>query len=38
MMMSRMIAEDINAPEMRNPLNSGMRKTGWLARLFKKQW
>ena len=34
--MSSMLAEDVNAPELRNPLNSGMRREGWLRRLFRK--
>ena len=34
--MSNMMAEDVNAPELRNPLHSGMRKEGWLRRLMRK--
>ena len=34
--MSYLLAEDVNAPELRNPMNSGMRREGWLRRLLKK--
>ena len=34
--MSSVMAEDVNAPELRNPLHSGMRKEGWLRRLMRK--
>lgn len=34
--LSYMLAEDVNAPELRNPLNSGMRRESWLRRLLKK--
>lgn len=37
MMMSSMLAEDVGAPEIRNPRHSGMRPAkGWLARLLRK--
>lgn len=36
MMMSRIMAEDCGAPELRNPENGAMRHTGWLSRLFAK--
>ena len=32
--LSRLMAEDAGAPELRNPIHSGMRASGWLARLF----
>lgn len=32
---SNMLCEDVCAPELRNPNNSGMRSTGWLKRIFK---
>ncbi len=32
-----MMAEDAGAPELRNPLNSGMRATGLLSRLFGRK-
>ena len=28
------LAEDTGAPELRNPLNSGMQAKGWLSRLI----
>ena len=35
MKMSAQLAEDVNAPELRNPIQSAMRpKAGWLARLL----
>lgn len=34
--LSALLAEDVYAPELRNPKNSGMRARGWFARLFKK--
>ena len=35
MMMSTILAEDVGAPEIRNPSNSGMRPTeSWLKKLF----
>ena len=30
------MAEDVNAPELRNPRISGMKKEGWLRRLLQK--
>ena len=33
MNMTCVLAEDVNAPELRNPKNSGMRFGGWLRRL-----
>lgn len=32
--MAYMLAEDAGAPELRNPLASGMQATGWLSRLI----
>ena len=32
--MANMLAEDAGAPELRNPLNSGMQATSWLNRLI----
>ena len=32
--MASVLAEDVNAPELRNPRNSGMRFGGWLGRLI----
>ena len=29
------LSEDVYAPELRNPNNSAIRFTGWLARIFK---
>lgn len=35
MKMSNQMAEDVNAPELRNPIHSAMRpRAGWLARLL----
>lgn len=34
--MSTMLAEDVCAPELRNPNNSAIRALGWLKRLFKR--
>ena len=31
--MASVLAEDVHAPELRNPKNSGMRFGGWLGRL-----
>ena len=31
------MAEDAGAPELRNPLNSGMQGKGWLSRLFSRK-
>ena len=31
--MASVLAEDVNAPELRNPRNSGMRFGGWLKKL-----
>lgn len=30
-----MLAEDAGAPELRNPRNSAIRASSWLARLFR---
>lgn len=32
--MASILAEDVNAPELRNPKNSGMRFGSWLKRLI----
>jgi hypothetical protein len=32
-----MMAEDSGAPELRNPLNSGMRAKGFFSRLFSRK-
>ena len=32
-----LLAEDAGAPELRNPLNSGMRARGLLSRLFSRK-
>ena len=32
-----LMAEDAGAPELRNPLNSGMRAWSWLNRLFGRK-
>ena len=32
--MASVLAEDVHAPELRNPKNSGMRFGGWLNRLI----
>ncbi|MBR5109796.1 MAG: hypothetical protein IK099_06340 [Clostridia bacterium] len=34
--LSSVLAEDVNAPELRNPITGGMRKDGWLQRLLQK--
>ena len=34
--MASMLAEDVNAPELRNPKNSGMRVKSWLKKLTGK--
>ena len=35
MKLSAQMAEDVNAPELRNPIHSAMRpRKGWLARLL----
>ena len=34
--LSSVLAEDVNAPELRNPMTGGMRKEGWLRRLLQK--
>ena len=34
--MSTMLAEDAGAPELRNPIHSGIRARGWLFRLIFK--
>ena len=34
--MSGVMAEDVNAPELRNPMLSGMKKGSWLLRLMQK--
>ena len=34
MNIATMLAEDTGAPELRNPLNSGMKAESWLRRLF----
>ena len=31
------MAEDVGAPELRNPLTSGMRAKGIFSRLFRKR-
>ena len=31
--MASVLAEDVHAPELRNPKNSGMRVKSWLRRL-----
>ncbi len=36
MMMSRMMAEDCGAPELRNSNNSAMRSNDWLIRLLAR--
>lgn len=35
--MANMLAEDAGAPELRNPLNSGMQAKSWLSRLFGRK-
>ena len=37
MNMAAWMAEDTGAPELRNPLTSGMRAKGSLCRLFRKR-
>ena len=37
MNISAQMAEDAGAPELRNPLTSGMRAKGSLSRLFRKR-
>jgi hypothetical protein len=37
MNMAARMAEDAGAPELRNPLTSGMRAKGFLSRLFGKR-
>lgn len=37
MNIAAMLAEDTGAPELRNPLNSGMRARGLLRRLFGRK-
>ena len=37
MNIAAMMAEDTGAPELRNPLNSGMKATTWLHRLFSRK-
>ncbi len=32
-----LLSEDSGAPELRNPLTSGIRARGWLSRLLKKK-
>ena len=32
--MASVLAEDVHAPELRNPKHSGMRFGGWLGRLI----
>lgn len=36
MMMSRMMADDCGAPELRNLKNSAMRLNGWFTRLLAR--
>ena len=35
--MAAWMAEDVGAPELRNPLTSGMRAKGFFSRLFGKR-
>ena len=35
--LASLMAEDAGAPELRNPLNSGMTAKSWLSRLFSKK-
>ena len=35
--MASILSEDVNAPELRNPLYSGMRFTSWLKRLTSRK-
>jgi len=37
MNIATLLAEDTGAPELRNPLNSGMRAKGLLRRLFARK-
>ena len=37
MNIAAVLAEDTGAPELRNPLNSGMRAKGLLSRLFSRK-
>ena len=37
MNIATLLAEDTGAPELRNPLNSGMRAKGLLSRLFGRK-
>ena len=37
MNIATMLAEDTGAPELRNPLNSGMRSKSWLNRIFGRK-
>ena len=34
--LSALLAEDVHAPELRNPRNGALRARGWFAQLFKK--
>ena len=34
MNIATLMAEDTGAAELRNPMNSGMKATGWLSRIF----
>ena len=34
---ANLLAEDTGAPELRNPLNSGMKAKSWLNRLFGRK-
>ena len=36
MHMSVMLAEDVNTPELRNPLSGGMHLGNWLKRLMRR--
>ena len=36
-MMTTMMAEDVGAAELRNPLNSGMKAKGILSRFFSRR-
>ena len=37
MNIATVLAEDTGAPELRNPLNSGMKAESWLRRLFGRK-
>ena len=37
MNISTMISEDVGAPELRNPLDSTMKKESWIKRLLKRK-